>query len=167
MSGPTPRLRALLQFAVTLAIAGVLWAVLLDSLHTIQEQSERTVMEATVRNMNSGLRLEIAARIMHGEEATLPALVGNNPVNYLEKPPLDYLGPCTEDFPHGKWCFDERTREIAYRPRREEHLAYPADGRRDLRWRIASAAERAGTGHAANTSVGAITLVSTTRFTWR
>jgi hypothetical protein len=160
-------MRALLQFSVIVTVSGIIWMVLLDSLHTIQEQSERTVMEATVRNMNNGLRFETAARIMRGEEASLPSLTGNNPMNFLENVPHDYIGACVGTIPPGSWCFDARTHEIAYRPRQDRNLAYPPGGRRELRWRIASAAELAGTKVSAGAAVGAITLVSTTSFKWQ
>lgn len=157
-------MQALLQFSVIVAVSGILWMLLLDSLRAIQEQSERTVMESTVRNMNSGLQFEIAARIMRGEEASLPLLVGNNPMIFLDKVPQDYLGTCPAAIPPGAWCFDVGTREIVYRLRQDSNLAYPADGRRELRWRIVSAAELSGTKVPAGSPVGAITLASTTSF---
>ncbi len=167
MSGPTRRMQALLQLSVIAAVSGTVWMVLLDSLHAIQEQSERTVMEAMVRNMNSGLQFEIAARMMRGEEASLPLLVGNNPMTFLDNVPHDYIGICIGAMPPGAWCFDAGTSEIVFRPHRDKNLTYPPDGRRELRWRIVSAAELAGTKLAAGSPVGAITLTSTTSFKWQ
>jgi hypothetical protein len=164
VSRPSPRMQALLQFSVIVAVSGILWMLLLDSLRAIQEQSERTVMESTVRNMNSGLQFEIAARIMRGEEASLPLLVGNNPMIFLDKVPQDYTGTCPGTTSPGTWCFDVGTRDIVYRLRQDSNLAYPADGRRELRWRIVSAAELSGTKVPAGSPVGAITLASTTSF---
>jgi hypothetical protein len=157
-------MQALLQFSVIVTVSGILWMELLDNLHAIQEQSERTVMESTVRNMNSGLQFEIAARIMRGGEASLPLLVGNNPMIFLDKVPQNYLGTCPGAMPPGTWCFDVGTREIVYRPRQDNNLTYPPDGRHELRWRIVSAAELSGTKVPAGSPVGAITLASTTSF---
>ncbi len=164
MSGPTRRMQALLQFSVIVAVSGILWMLLLDSLHAIQEQSERTVMESTVRNMSSGLQFEIAARIMRGEEASLPLLVGNNPMNYLEKVPSEYVGTCTGELLPDAWCFDAGSREIVYLPRQHKKLAFPSGDHRELRWRIVSAAELSGTKLPAGSPVGAITLTSTASF---
>ncbi len=157
-------MQALLQFSVIVAVSGIVWMLLLDSLHALQEQSERTVMESTVRNMNNGLQFEIAARIMRGEEASLPLLVGTNPTIFLDKVPQDYIGACPRVMPPGAWCFDGGTREIVYRPRHDSNLTDPLDSRHEQRWRIVSAAELAGTQVPAGSPVGAITLASTTSF---
>jgi general secretion pathway protein G len=160
-------MQALLQFSVIVAVSGILWMLLLDSLHAIQEQSERTVMESTVRNMSSGLQFEIAARIMRGEEASLPQLVGNNPMNYLENVPNEYIGACIGELLPDTWCFDAGSREIVYLPRQHKKLTFPSGDHRELRWRIVSAAELSGTKLPACSPVGAITLVSTTSFKWQ
>jgi len=164
VSAPPRPLQGLLQFSVVIVVSGILWMVLLDSLHAIQEQSERTVMESTVRNMSSGLQFEIAARIMRGEEASLPLLVGNNPMNYLEKVPIEYVGACTGELLPDAWCFDAGSREIVYLPRQHKKLAFPSGDHRELRWRIVSAAELSGAKLPAGSPVGAITLTSTTSF---
>jgi len=162
VSGPAPRVRALLKFSVALTVIAILWLVLFDRLQWILEESERTMMAATVSNMASGLRLEVAARMIRGEEAALPALAGRNPIDFLATPPAGYRGDCPAGaLEPGSWCFDAATHEIAYRPRRDRRLTYPA-GRHELRWRIAAARP-----DGAGTPIGAIRLVSSASFTWR
>lgn len=166
MNDPTPRSRSLLQFSVALAVIGVLAAFLFDALYDVQEQAERTVMEATVRNMNSGLRLEAATRAMRGQEASIGQLVGANPVQWLEHPPAGYSGTCQLELAPGEWCFDAATHEIVYRPRVDRHLVYLQPGRQGLRWRAISAAEMAGGASGSPVSPGAIGVFSTSSFAW-
>lgn len=167
MSDPTPRSRSLFQFSVVLAVIGVAAIFLFDALYYVEEQAERTVMEATVRNMNSGVRMEAAIRVMRGQEASIPELVGADPVKWLENPPVGYSGTCQPELAPGAWCFDAATREIVYRPRVDRHLEYLDPGRSGLRWRVGSVAEMAGGNSGKPASAGEIRLFSTTSFTWR
>lgn len=167
MIDPTPRLRSLLQFSVVLAVIGVVAVFLLDSLYYALEQAERTVIEATVRNMDSGVRMQAATRVMRGEEASIRELVGANPVQWLDHPPEGYTGNCKRELVRGGWCFDPETHEIVYRPRVDRHLEYHGPGSSGLRWRAASTAEIAGRQSAGPAPAGAIRVVSTTSFAWR
>lgn len=166
MNDPARRLRSILQFSVALAVIGVLAVYLLDALYYALEQAERTVMEATIRNMDSAVRIQAATRAMRGQEASLGELVGANPVQWLEKPPAGYAGDCQGDLARGGWCFDAGTQEIVYRPRVDRNLEYLEPGRSGLRWRVASVAEPAGRQSEARAPVGAIRVVSTTLFAW-
>ena len=167
MSDPTPRSRSIFQFSLVLAAIAVVAIYLFDALYYAEEQAERTVMEATVRNMDSGLRVEAATRIMHGQEASIGELVGANPVQWLENPPVGYSGICLQELVPGGWCFDAATQEIVYLPRVDRNLEYLEPGRPGLRWRAGSAAEMAGRRSGGSASIGAIRVFSTTSFTWR
>ena len=162
MSDPTPRSRSILEFSVILVVIGVAAAFFLDGLYYVQEQAERTVMEATVRNMDSGVRMEAAMRSIHGQEASIGELVGENPVQWLENPPVGYSGACQQELVPGGWCFDTASREIVYRPRIDRHLRHLEPERLGLRWRVGSAVV---VGHPA--SAGTIKMFSTTSFVWQ
>jgi len=166
VSDPTPRSRSIFQYAVVLVIIAVVAAFLFDALYYAQEQAERTVMEATVRNMGSGLKIEVATRAMHGQEASIRQLFGANPVQWLEKSPAGYTGICQQELAPGGWCFDAATHEIVYRPRVDRHLEYLESGRPGLRWRVGSAAEIAARQSSSPAPGGAIRLYSTTSFAW-
>lgn len=166
MSDVTPRSRSLFQVSVVVAVMAVLAAVLLNALHYVQEKAERTVMEATVRNMERGLEIEVRTREIHGQLASIRELVGANPVTWLERPPEGYTGVCKKTRALGEWCFDETTREIVYRPRLEASLEFREPERRDLRWRVASAEEIAGGQSGRSVVAGGIRVFSTTSFVW-
>jgi hypothetical protein len=166
VNDPTPRSRSLLQYSVAFAVIAVLLACLFNALHDVQEQAERTVMEANIRNMDSGLRIEVASRVIHGQEATIKELVGANPVQWLQGPPVGYTGICRMEQASGQWCFDSTTQEIVYRPKIDRHLEYLEPPGRGLRWRVSSSAEIAGKRMGKLTSAGPIRLYSTTSFAW-
>ena len=108
-----------LEFSVILVVIGFIWLVALDRLHALQELGEKTAVEMTVSNMRSGVRWEMADRIMTGREASLVELAGSNPVRWLEKSPEGYLGEFAappERFPPGSWYFDVSSKELHYRP---------------------------------------------------
>ena len=167
MSDPTPRSRSLLEFSVVLVVIGVAAAYFVDGLYYVQEQAERTVMEATVRNMDSGVIMDAATRTMHGQEASIGELVGTNPVQFLENPPVGYAGMCKQELAAGEWCFDATSHEMVYLPRVDRHLEYLVPGRPGLRWRVSSAADMAGRGSGSPAPTGAIRVLSTTSFVWQ
>ena len=166
MSESTLRSRWIFQFSVVIAVTGVLAAALFNAMRFVQERAERTVVLATVRNMDSGVKLEVARRVMNGVEATIPSLVGGNPTEWLTGVPEGYVGNCTGDLVEGGWCFDQASREIVYRPVLDRYLKYPQEGQKMLRWRISSSAEMAGRRSVEGRAVGAIGIVSTTSFEW-
>ena len=166
MSDVTPRSRSLLQVSVVVAIIVLLATVLLNALQYVQEKAEREVMEATVRNMEKGLKMEISARTIHGQEASFRELIGANPVQWLANPPQGYTGVCGPQRAPGEWCYDGKTREMVYRPRFDRNLEFRAAGARELRWRVGLGKEIAIPPTGGDEPVGAIRLISTTSFTW-
>jgi hypothetical protein len=166
MSDVTPRSRSLFQVSVAVAVIGVLAAALLNALHYVQEKAERTVMEATVRNMGKGLEIELQTRVIRGRPGSSRELVGANPIQWLESPPEGYVGSCGRELAPGEWCFDAASKEVVYRPRLAASLEFRTAGRRELRWRVGSADETAGGQGANPVATGAIGLVSTTSFVW-
>jgi hypothetical protein len=137
MSDPTSRSRSILEFSIILVVIGVMVAALLDALHYTQEQTEKLVVESTIRNVSSGLLNAVAERMFRGQDGRIVELVGTNPVIWLEKPPAGYLGEFSSapiDVPRGSWFFDQTSKELKYRPMHDGHLKLAADG--FLRWRV-------------------------------
>ncbi len=85
MSEVTPLSRSLFQVSVVLAVIALLAAVLLNALTYVQEKAERTMVEATVLNMEKGLEIEARTREIRGQAASIRDLVGANPVNLAGK----------------------------------------------------------------------------------
>ena len=151
------------EFLLVVAIISLLSLVALNRLQEIQELSEMTVVDATLRNISSGLRYAMAEYIIHGEERRIAELVGSNPVRWLEHPPAGYLGEyaaAPERLARGAWFFDATRRELCYRPILDEHLVI-ASGGQLLCWRI----ESSGNPRVMD-RVGAVRVVAEPDYRW-
>lgn len=116
------------EFAVVLAIFGVLATLLLDRLVALEHETERIEVDLTLRHIDIGLKLAIGERMMRGEEAHIPAL--------LEVNPLDFLGtPAAQG-----WGYDAGSRTLGYRPRQPEAFG----GRTHLEWRYTGRTDELG-----------------------
>ncbi len=166
MSDVTPRSRSLFQVSVVVVIIVLLVAILLNALHYVQEKAERTAMEATVLNMEKGLKMEISARDIRGQGASVRELIGANPVQWLANPPQGYSGICGPQRAPGEWCYDGATREMVYRPRLDSSLEFRAAGARELRWRVGLSKELPDPQTGGSEPAGAIRVISTTPFVW-
>lgn len=125
------------EFAVVLAIFGVLAAILLDRLVALEQETERVSVDLTLRHIDVGIKLAIGERMMRGEEATIPALLDENPLNFLGQPKVGAGGTAVAGTAAlagtapGNWDFEPGRRILSYRPRQPEAFA----GRERLDWR--------------------------------
>lgn len=137
MSDPTPRSRSILEFSVIFAVIGSVSWFGLDRLRELQELGEKTAVEMTIRNVQTGLRYAMAGHLARGEDVRISEMAGSNPVQWLEMPPVGYQGECPVpmQLPAGGWCFDAKQRELVYRPAVERNLKIDGGGQ-TLRWSI-------------------------------
>lgn len=138
----------MLEFSVVAGIFAVLAGTAMQALLYYQEQAEKVAVEATIINMRSGLRWQVADRLLNGRQAEMGELARANPVNWLDRNPSGYVGErinvTPRDLAPGNWAYDPVRREIAYRPRLSSHLNVP-DGD-ILRWQLrARKASESGT----------------------
>ena len=129
-----------LDFLLTTVLFGLLAALLLGRLIDIEREAERTEVELTLRNMRVGLQLAIGERLMRGQEDRLAELLEANPVGFLGRRPSGYRGETSNPDRPGTWRFDPATRALIYLPGQPEAF----EGRRELRWQMASRGERGG-----------------------
>jgi general secretion pathway protein G len=125
--------------SVTLYLLLTLGLLYFFSYH--EELGESTAVSLTLRNMRSGLRYRMAAMaIKQGVEDYRP-LLGENPVNWLEKPPDGYVGERYGEVvaaERGIWYFDLQTRQLVYRPHHQRYLQGNGgkSERTELRFRV-------------------------------
>lgn len=102
----------------------VLVSVLLHRLVRYQEIARTAVMEMTVSNMRSGLRLRVAELMMADRATEIAQLVGQNPVTWLDSPPANYGGDLTTTEAVGtgqdRWYYDIDQKVLVY--------VFPYDG---------------------------------------
>lgn len=136
------------ELSVVVAIIGLVALVGLDRFRDVQELAEKTLVESTVRNMQSELLVALAGRIIGGQENRIAEMIGSNPVSWMEVPPAGYVGEVNslpELLAPGAWCFDTTRRELAYRARQDRNLTLAA-GEVLLRWRIVPSGKPAESG---------------------
>lgn len=109
----------LLELVVVIAIISVLVAVALDRLLPYIDEAERVSVLRVEGQLRSTLTMEAAKRILRGQSASIPALSGSNPFNFLAEPPKNYVGvlirPRPAETPPRHWYFDEASRQLVYR----------------------------------------------------
>lgn len=124
---------------VAASMLAVFAGLLLNRLHYYQEVAEKTNMEATVKALQSGLRYEMARALMAGEAIDYPRLARENPMNWLEQKPPNYLGEFSRDMEklsRGAWYFDPRNRELVYLPALDGHFVPDREGQIRVRYRV-------------------------------
>lgn len=110
------------ELVCAIIIASVVISILLDRARHFQALAEKHAMEMTIINMRSGLRLQIAGLLIAERMDEVGNLVTENPINWLEAPPPNYLGELRNrqrsELPGNTWHFDPGRRELVYIPRR-------------------------------------------------
>lgn len=105
-----------LEFALVVAIFGVLATALLVRVNAIEQEAERTEVDLTVRNIRVGIQLAIGERIIRGEEGRLDEVAEASPIQFLGQTPRGFVEGGQASGP-GEWAYDPARRELSYRPR--------------------------------------------------
>ena len=126
--------------------------------------AEATVVQLPVENIRSGLRYQIADRLVAGRTPEIGPLLGANPVSWLERPPDGYVGivrtGSVRSLPAGSWFYDIDRGEIGYLPKLSFHLAAEPGERAILRWRMQALRS------SAPAQVEGLALVEVTPYRW-
>lgn len=128
---------SLFELVFAIAIVGVFGGVLLQRMLYLQEFAEMTAMELTVANVRTGLRYITGDLLMRDKVSKIATLADENPVNWLQDHPENYLGefdlkPDTDV--RGKWYFDKTRHELVYTINNRRHFLPASDQDYALRW---------------------------------
>ena len=108
----------LFELAVAVSLIAVLVAVLLSRIAVIQQEAERVAVQQTLLALRAGLRMRVLELYASDRQNQLPALAGQNPIDWLVEKPANYLGasraPEMEKIPQSHWFFDKSTEELIY-----------------------------------------------------
>ncbi|QYG07232.1 prepilin-type N-terminal cleavage/methylation domain-containing protein [Janthinobacterium sp. PAMC25594] len=108
----------LFELAVAVAVIAVLAVVLLSRLELLQQDAERVAVRQTVLALRAGLRMQVLELYASDRQNQLPALAGQNPIDWLAEKPANYLGvymaPEMEKLPPSHWFFDRSNAELIY-----------------------------------------------------
>jgi hypothetical protein len=131
----------LLEFSVVAAVVAAIAGSLLIALLYYEELAEAMVVKLTVQNVRSGLRYQIADRLVAGRTREMGQLLRDNPVSWLDSMPEGYVGMVRTDavqrLPAGSWFYDVDRGEVGYVPKLSFYLAMePPESEKILRWRM-------------------------------
>lgn len=141
---------SLFELAISLTIIGLLGAFLSERMLRYQEYAEKTAMEVTVRNLQTGLRWQVADLMMGDRLDEVDRLLQDNPISWLESPPPNYIGERADgrqsDAVRGNWYFDTLRKELVYTPFHRNYFRPQLNGNYAVRYRIASVPVLPGNG---------------------
>ncbi|BBP03998.1 hypothetical protein TPL01_16230 [Sulfuriferula plumbiphila] len=148
-------------------IASVLSVLLYDQFLRYQALAEQAVMEMTVINMRSGLRLRVAELMMQDRTDEIGSLLHENPITWLAAPPPNYIGqlahPEQHAIPANSWYFDSGRHELVYRLRRDKLFEAGPAREKALRFRVTAVHHPQQTGEGGARKVEGVALTMITR----
>jgi general secretion pathway protein G len=128
---------SLLELIIVIGIISVLIGAILSRVPFYQEQAEKVAMEQVAGALQSALVMRygsLLARSAAGEQE-LKALTTDNPINWLQKKPRNYVGeyfdPAPQAISPGAWFFDLKSRDLVYAL---DHAEYFKPGKDDMKW---------------------------------
>lgn len=135
---------SLIQRTGIIFLVSVLSVLLYDQFLRYQARVAKTVMEMTVVNMRSGLRLRVAELMMQDRMKESVKLLQENPIHWLAAPPANYLGefarPQQQTIPANHWYFDSgRRHELVYRLPRDPLLGTVPVRQKEVHFRVTAA----------------------------
>lgn len=134
---------SLIQRTGIIFLVSVLSVLLYDQFLRYQARVAKTVMEMTVVNMRSGLRLRVAELMMQDRMEESVKLLQENPIHWLAAPPANYLGefvrPQPQTIPANHWYFDSGRHELVYRLPRDPLLGTVPVRKKEVHFRVTAA----------------------------
>ena len=109
-----------LELAVATILVALLAGVLLDRLTGWQGETERVAAKQLISSLRTALAMRSAEATARGGDGGLITLAHQNPMSWLQKTPVNYLGEYysvpKEGFPRGNWYFDRSAATLVYLP---------------------------------------------------
>ncbi len=116
----------LLELAVVVVIVSILVFLALGKYLELLVDVERSTMEYNLGSLRSAVTLQMAERLVKGDQAGAASLVGSNPMRYLTEAPGNYLGefdsPDPEAMEPGSWFFDRKAKVLHYRVKNDRYF---------------------------------------------
>ncbi|MFA6970343.1 MAG: prepilin-type N-terminal cleavage/methylation domain-containing protein [Gallionella sp.] len=132
----------LIELVVVTTIIVVLVGVFLNRVMFYQEHAEKTAMEEVAEVIQSALTMQYGQILTRGSLSDLPALVRDNPMNWLQKKPRNYAGEFYDPTPltveSGNWVFDLKSRDLIYVVRNDNYFTPGKDGKKWIRFHTAT-----------------------------
>ena len=130
----------LLELIIVICISVILIATFLNRVLFYQEQAEKWTMIEVVNATQSALHMQELTLLIKGEDLKIAELAKENPINWLDPEPNNYVGeffdPAPDAVGSGNWAFDLKTHELIYIPEHTGHLSFEGKEKKWIRFRI-------------------------------
>ena len=130
----------MLELIVVIVLIGVLMLYAIDRVLRLQVDAERISVQYFIGTLNSAIQLHVAEIVVnHGVEA-LKTLKGDNPITYLDQPPLNYAGESSDVLANqllpSNWYYDPSTNILFYTVKNIDHFTTDLTGTPRIRLKI-------------------------------
>ena len=109
---------SLFELAVVASVFAILMAVFLNRVRDYQQQAQQVAVAQMLGVLRTSLRVQVLHLYLADRRDKLPALAGQNPFDWLEDKPANYLGefaqPDLAKLPAGNWLYDKKEQKIIY-----------------------------------------------------
>ncbi len=139
----------LLELVVVITIIIVLIGTFLTRVGYYQAQAEKGAMEQVSAAIQSALVMRYGTLMARGaaNEKQLTALATDNPINWLQQKPRNYMGEYYDPTPQavapGSWMFDLKSRDLIYVVDHSEYFVPGNDGEKWIRFHVKLAYDQA------------------------
>jgi len=157
------------EFAVSIALMGIVVGVLLERALYYQEYAEKIAIESTAENIRTGLRYKVADLILASRMSEIPTLADENPMLWLGKRPPNYLGElesAPSEEAKGQWHFDKRNRELVYTVNNRRHFSPSLYRDFSVRYRVMRISAGAVTDSSPKSAGTWVSLVLVAEYGW-
>lgn len=118
---------SLIELVAVVVVMALLAVVLFRLTLDYAEEAEKIAMEQVAAQARAAMHLRIAGLLARHNEAAIPTLAQQNPMNWLSEKPGIYAGEIygvapADLAPPRSWYYDTRAGELVYRPARTRHL---------------------------------------------
>ena len=131
---------SLFELVVVISIVAVLMSIFLGRVLYYQEQAEKSAMVEVAGAIQSALIMQYGRILTRGKTSDVEWLTKDNPMNWLQKRPPNYVGefhaPTPLTVEPGNWVFDPNSRDLIYVPRIVDKFKPGKDGRQWIRYHV-------------------------------
>ncbi|MGY8872886.1 MAG: prepilin-type N-terminal cleavage/methylation domain-containing protein [Pseudomonadales bacterium] len=127
----------LLELVVSVLVIIILYGVLSTRLGHVAESAERAAMYGMLGQIRQQLNLRLAKFYIDGSPGQAKQLINENPFDWISPPPKQYGGEvdgAAKALIEGRWYFEQPTKHLIYRVKRNNKLKIQGGEQRNLRF---------------------------------
>ena len=126
----------LIELILVICLVSVLAVAAAERFLYYQERAEKAAMESVLAGVKMGLQIRMAEMFMTNQQVKASELESENPMRWLQEPPVTYAGEYATPVKSGYWYYAARDHELAYVPTSSSFLDTGQPGSKELRFRV-------------------------------